>query len=327
MMPAAAAPAVARRWPRSSGSPTTRHRRRRRRAARRARGRQRPRRAGPRRRAPRPARLGARAPRPRRAGRRDGADVRRQPGGLGDRPEQDDFATLAPALRRNVELARAYAACFDDHAGPYDALLADYDFGLTAARIEAVFGRLAEALPPMLAGARPAEGERPSPSAEAQRKAVPAVLARLGVDRAAGASTSPRTRSAPASAISTAASPPATRRATCSPCWPPCTSACGKERKMILDEDAEFSDRVVNLLQLRFETFEHATETVVLDQKQQFLFRSTVMIETGQADIRRTRNVAHRRRVITLLGEDARSGAQYEFKLLIVSGWLYLHFC
>jgi carboxypeptidase Taq len=97
--------------------------------------------------------------------------------------EADDFATLAPALRRNVELARAYAACFDDAAGPYDALLADYDYGLTAERIEAVFGRLAEALPPMVAGARPAEaGDRPGPSAGVQRTAVPAVLARLGVD-------------------------------------------------------------------------------------------------------------------------------------------------
>ena len=48
----------------------------------------------------------------------------------------DDFAAFAPALRRNLELARAYAACFDDAEHPYDALLADYDFGLTAARIE-----------------------------------------------------------------------------------------------------------------------------------------------------------------------------------------------
>ena len=96
--------------------------------------------------------------------------------------EADDFATLAPALRRNVELARAYADCFDDAAGPYDALLADYDYGLTAERIEAVFGRLAEALPPMVAAAPRPAGEAAGPSAEAQRTAVPAVLARLGVD-------------------------------------------------------------------------------------------------------------------------------------------------
>ena len=56
----------------------------------------------------------------------------------------DDFAAFAPALRRNVELARAYAACFDDVEHPYDALLADYDFGLTAARVREIFGPLAE---------------------------------------------------------------------------------------------------------------------------------------------------------------------------------------
>ncbi len=58
----------------------------------------------------------------------------------------DDFAAFAPALRRNVELARAYAACFEGFARPYDALLADYDYGLTAARVQAVFGELSETL-------------------------------------------------------------------------------------------------------------------------------------------------------------------------------------
>ena len=65
-----------------------------------------------------------------------------------------DFAAFAPALRRNVDLARAYAACFDEAATPYDALLADYDFGLTAARIDEVFARLAEALPALVARGR-----------------------------------------------------------------------------------------------------------------------------------------------------------------------------
>ena len=39
-----------------------------------------------------------------------------------------DFAMFAPALERNVELAREYAACFDNGGHPYDALLADYDY-------------------------------------------------------------------------------------------------------------------------------------------------------------------------------------------------------
>jgi carboxypeptidase Taq len=94
-----------------------------------------------------------------------------------------DFAAFAPALRRNLELARAYAACFDEFARPYDALLADFDFGLTAARIEEVFGRLATELPAVAEEAARGEGpvalDVPIP---AQRAAVASALARLGVD-------------------------------------------------------------------------------------------------------------------------------------------------
>jgi carboxypeptidase Taq len=91
-----------------------------------------------------------------------------------------DFAAFAPALRRNVELAREYAACFDDDARPYDALLADYDFGLTAARLQDVFGELAEQLAPLVAEA-PAGPPPVGAPVAAQRAAVPAVLARIGV--------------------------------------------------------------------------------------------------------------------------------------------------
>jgi carboxypeptidase Taq len=96
---------------------------------------------------------------------------------------ENDFSAFAPALRRNIELARAYADCFEGFARPYDALLADYDFGLTSARIQEIFGRLGEALPPLVAerAARPA----PPPLAvpiPAQQAAVTGTLARLGVD-------------------------------------------------------------------------------------------------------------------------------------------------
>jgi carboxypeptidase Taq len=94
----------------------------------------------------------------------------------------NDFAAFAPALRRNVELARAYAACFDDVEHPYDALLADYDFGLTAARVREIFGPLAEALTALVAEAaeRPAAPPLSVPL-DAQRTAVDAILGRLGV--------------------------------------------------------------------------------------------------------------------------------------------------
>jgi carboxypeptidase Taq len=94
----------------------------------------------------------------------------------------DDYAKFAPALERNVELARAYADCFDGYAGPYDALLADYDYGLTAERIQEVFGALGTTLPPLVAelSARPRPAALEPPVA-AQERAVAAVLRRFGV--------------------------------------------------------------------------------------------------------------------------------------------------
>jgi carboxypeptidase Taq len=93
-----------------------------------------------------------------------------------------DFATFAPALARNVELARAYAACLDDDGHPYDALLGDYDYGLSAARVREVFVALEQALPPLVAEAatRPAAPDLHVPVA-AQKTAVEGVLRRLGV--------------------------------------------------------------------------------------------------------------------------------------------------
>ncbi|HEV7492497.1 carboxypeptidase M32 [Baekduia sp.] len=94
----------------------------------------------------------------------------------------DDYAKFAPALERNVELARAYADCFEGYAGPYDALLADYDYGLTAERIQEVFGALGSALPPLVSelSARPQQPPLEPPIA-AQERAVAAVLRRFGV--------------------------------------------------------------------------------------------------------------------------------------------------
>jgi carboxypeptidase Taq len=93
-----------------------------------------------------------------------------------------DFAMFAPALERNLELARDYAACFDHGGHPYDALLADYDYGLSAARVQEVFEPLAQALPALVAEAA---GRPPAPDiivpAETQQATVLGVLRRLGV--------------------------------------------------------------------------------------------------------------------------------------------------
>lgn len=96
----------------------------------------------------------------------------------------DDFAAFAPALERNVQLARAFGQCVaEDGQSPYEALLGDYDFGLTTQQLRDVFGALATALPPMVAqGSQGASHPALAVPVAAQRHAVAGTLRRLGVD-------------------------------------------------------------------------------------------------------------------------------------------------
>ncbi|HUB74739.1 MAG TPA: carboxypeptidase M32 [Solirubrobacteraceae bacterium] len=99
---------------------------------------------------------------------------------------QDDFAAFAPALERNVELARAYGACVAETGqSPYEGLLGDYDYGLSAAGLRRIFGELARELPPLVEQARVRTPRRSLElPAEPQRAAVAGVLARVGVESA-----------------------------------------------------------------------------------------------------------------------------------------------
>ena len=52
-----------------------------------------------------------------------------------DARANNDFASFLPALRENVELRRRYIACFDgDYPEPYDAVLDDFERGMTTRR-------------------------------------------------------------------------------------------------------------------------------------------------------------------------------------------------
>jgi carboxypeptidase Taq len=98
--------------------------------------------------------------------------------------ETDDFGAFAPALQRNVELARAYGECFaEDGMDPYQALLADYDFGLETEQLRELFGGLAARLPALAeeAGVHSPRRELAVPVA-VQQVAVNNVLRRVGVD-------------------------------------------------------------------------------------------------------------------------------------------------
>jgi carboxypeptidase Taq len=98
----------------------------------------------------------------------------------------DDFAAFAPALARNIELARAYGECVAERdEGIYDALLGDYDFGLRAEDLRRLFTALAQALPALI---DEAQSRSPRRTLEvpiaAQQIAVAGVLRRIGVDAA-----------------------------------------------------------------------------------------------------------------------------------------------
>ena len=97
----------------------------------------------------------------------------------------DDFSEFAPALQRNVELARAYGECVaEDGESRYEGLLGDYDFGLRTDELRRVFGALARELPPLVAQARLRSPRRAlRVPVDAQQAAVAGTLRRLGVDR------------------------------------------------------------------------------------------------------------------------------------------------
>jgi carboxypeptidase Taq len=98
----------------------------------------------------------------------------------------DDFAAFAPALERNVELARAYGECLaEDGGGAYEALLNGYDFGLRTSELQRLFGALAVELPPLVMQASVNTPRRAlAIPAQAQELAVAATLRRIGVEPA-----------------------------------------------------------------------------------------------------------------------------------------------
>jgi carboxypeptidase Taq len=102
--------------------------------------------------------------------------------------EANDFAVFEPALRRNVELARDYAACFAEAEHPYDPLLDRYEPGTTTARVRALFATLRDGLVPLLAeiAAQPAPPPLSGPfPVAAQREVGLEIVHAMGFDDSA----------------------------------------------------------------------------------------------------------------------------------------------
>jgi carboxypeptidase Taq len=96
-----------------------------------------------------------------------------------------DFGIFAPHLERQLELKRRYAACFPDVATPYDALLDEFEEGMTTERVAEIFGELRPALVSLVAEVRdrqvdPAALRGPFPIAT-QKEACSRILGAFGV--------------------------------------------------------------------------------------------------------------------------------------------------
>src|SRR6185295_13164113 len=98
------------------------------------------------------------------------------------------FGPFRDALAHHVELRHRYVACFTGFEHPYDALLDDFEPGLTTAELRPLFAELRDALVPLVAAAGEPQQERNDGAfcgnfdLEAQRAAVVDVLEAMGFD-------------------------------------------------------------------------------------------------------------------------------------------------
>lgn len=108
--------------------------------------------------------------------------------------KESNFKKFLPWLKKSMDLARQKAKCYGVPRGGelYDALLDEYEPGMTAARTDAVFGPLRERLVPLIeavAGSRAAPSDKPariSLPIDQQKRFVRLVCERIGFDFNAG---------------------------------------------------------------------------------------------------------------------------------------------
>jgi carboxypeptidase Taq len=101
----------------------------------------------------------------------------------------NDVASFLPVLERNLDLRRRYVACFEgDFAEPYDALLDNYERGMTAAELRTIFGYLREHQVPLIRRVAEANPIPPPPTRrfpiEQQRRFEREIIRHFGFDEA-----------------------------------------------------------------------------------------------------------------------------------------------
>ena len=111
-----------------------------------------------------------------------------------DARKKSDFKLFLPWLTRTIELSRDKATCYGAPKGGelYDALIDEYEPGMTAARTRAVFGPLRERLVPLIDAVARAKGKPSEAPArvefeiEAQKRFSTEVCRAIGFDFDAG---------------------------------------------------------------------------------------------------------------------------------------------
>ncbi|MFW6384202.1 MAG: carboxypeptidase M32 [Halodesulfurarchaeum sp.] len=96
--------------------------------------------------------------------------------------EAEDFSQFAPALERQVELAREYAAAIDPDRDPYAVLFEEYEPYLGLETAERVLTRLKEALVPRIEAIAAADVAFPDPFPEPVDPDTQRALARDALD-------------------------------------------------------------------------------------------------------------------------------------------------
>ena len=103
--------------------------------------------------------------------------------------ETNDFPLFAPLLEKLVDYNRRFAGYYDPNKAPYDALLNEYERGITMAELDKFFAAVRDKLVPLIH----AIGEKEQPDVsflhrhypvEAQRKFSDYLMEVLGLDRA-----------------------------------------------------------------------------------------------------------------------------------------------
>jgi len=106
--------------------------------------------------------------------------------------KQDNFPLFLPHLEKLIALSKKQAACLNPELPPYDALLENYERGISVDEVDSIFSLLEKEQTPLLQEITEMQAAAPPPvipegwEIEAQRRFTEQILADMGFDFEAG---------------------------------------------------------------------------------------------------------------------------------------------